>query len=171
MKEELKSLRLKRDTKFNIGKRMGAQLWIHKNYIEDVMTKELFDSFKAVIPDDFVFHILRWNERESELAFIQCNDFDTSHEPIVGQSMRVVKTDDAFQLLKQQVPPKNPLIYHHKWFFVKDDYLGFDVEESKERSVLWKSVLGVSKTMSSRIGRLSFWDEWLKENNLPPRIK
>ena len=32
-------------------------------------------------------------------------------------------------------------IYHHKWLFVKDDYTGFDIDESYEWSKEWLSKL------------------------------
>jgi hypothetical protein len=51
----------------------------------------------------------------------------------------------------------DPLIWHHKWEFVSDDYTGFDVEQSKERSLQWKSKIGTNKDISNRIGRLSYW--------------
>ena len=85
---------------------------------------------------------------------------------MVGNSLRVKKEDEEFVISKIQESPKNPLIYHHKWLFVKDDYKGFNVDESKQRSIDWKTKLGVDRVLTSKIGRLSFWNNWLNENNL-----
>ena len=57
----------------------------------------------------------------------------------------------------------DPYIYHHKWLFVTDDYSGFNVEASKERSRLWLGLDGVDK---KRSGRKSYW-----VNNVLPRIQ
>ena len=48
----------------------------------------------------------------------------------------------------------SPQIYHHKWLFVTDDYPGFDVEESKNRSRKWVSLPNIDY---SRIGYKKFW--------------
>lgn len=171
MDEELKKLKIKRDTKYGIGKRMGYQVWVHKDYITDIIPKEDYEKFKSYVDEDFDFEVLRWDANKNELAFIECNDFNTSHEPVLGKIQRILKYDgdDILERLPIQNPPTDPLIYHHKWVFVKDDYQGFDVKESKARSIEWKQKLGVDRATSSKIGRLSFWNNWLAENNLPPR--
>jgi len=40
------------------------------------------------------------------------------------------------------------------WRFVADDYAGFDVAASKQRSLTWMALEGIDKT---RIGRKSYW--------------
>lgn len=167
---ELKKLKLNRDSKYGVGKKMGNQLWFHKNYILCVLSGEEYFRYKDELPFDFNYSILRWNEKEQELAFIECEDFDKSNEPIVGRVMRVKKNEDSYSLQDVKTPPSNPLIYHHKWLFVKDGYIGFNVKESKERSLVWKTRLGVNKNISSKIGRLDFWDQWLKQENLTERV-
>ena len=61
----------------------------------------------------------------------------------------------------------NPQIYHHKWNFVKDDYPFFNVCESIERSIQWKSIIGSNKEISSKIGTLNYWIDLLHKNNIP----
>jgi len=46
---------------------------------------------------------------------------------------------------------------------VKDDFHGFDVEESKARSQTWMDMKGFSKT---KIGRWSYWT-----STVEPRIE
>jgi hypothetical protein len=77
-------------------------------------------------------------------------DFDTAPEPTIG-TIIAVKTDGS---CRRTAAPSDPFIYHHKWLFVDDDYDGFDVEESKRRSVAWLALPDVDK---SRIGRRSYW--------------
>jgi len=50
-----------------------------------------------------------------------------------------------------------PQIYHHKWLFVKDDYQGFDVDKSKERSAEWLQVS--DRINMSKIGTLNYWED------------
>lgn len=165
---ELKKIGIKRDSKYNLGKKMGNQLWFHKSYADEIIDSLDFDKALSLLPKNFNYEIIRYNEQQNEIAFIECNDFNDSNEPIVGASCRINLDNKEIKINKQ---PNDPLIYHHKWTFVKDDYKGFDVQESKKRSLEWKIVLGVNKEISNKIGRLSFWDNWLKENNLMSRDK
>ncbi len=169
MNNKLSELKIKRDHKFNVGKKMGNQLWLHKNYVSEIMDLGAYDSFTEKLPTDFEYNILRWDEKKNELAFIHSPDFDTANEPLVGRIEKVTLVEGDYVVGKPVLPPKNPLIYHHKWTFVKDDYQGFDVTESKKRTIEWKTKLGIDKTISSKIGRLDFWNNWLKENNLMKR--
>lgn len=169
MEQRLKELKIQRANKGNIGKKIGNQIWLHKDYIEEVMSKKDYEDFKRNLPENYQFNILRYDAKNNEIAFINSPDFDSSQEPLVGQSLRVKKFENNFEISKIQESPKNPLIYHHKWLFVKDDYKGFDINESKKRSIEWKEKLGVDRTLTSKIGRLSFWNNWLKENNLKKR--
>lgn len=170
MNERLKLLNLSRNKINPIGKKMGNQLWFHKNYAIEILGEAKFNSFKSIVPKEFEYEVLRWDSKKEELAFIECFDFNISNEPIVGKVLRVLKKEKSFELLKVVNQPKDPLIYHHKWMFVKDDYQYFSVKESKKRSLEWKEVLGKNKSLSSKIGRLSFWDNWLEDNKLSKRI-
>lgn len=166
----LKKMKIERFPKSGVGKKMGNQVWFHKDYVNNFLDLEEYILFKKLIPSEFDFTVLRWNEKEMELAFIECTDFDEANEPIVGKALRVKRTEKSHELLNITNQQKNALIYHHKWLFVKDDYVGFNVEESKQRSIDWKTKLGINKTLSSKIGRLNFWNEWLNQEKLSTRI-
>lgn len=169
MEQELKDLKLKKYSKYGIGKNMGSQVWVHKNYVTKIMTEKEFKEFSSYFPNDFDYEIIRWEEKKNEIAFIECKDFNESNEPIVGRVQRIQKIDTDYIIHKETKPHKDPAIYHHKWMFVEDDYKGFNTLESKKRSVQWKSILGVNKEVSSKIGKKSYWDQWLKLNGLPER--
>ena len=52
-------------------------------------------------------------------------------------------------------------IYHHKWLFVKDDYKGFNVDNSVKRSMAWLPLRKENKIKNvnwSSIGRQKTWD-------------
>ena len=168
IENELKKLNLKR-YKSGIGKKVGNDLYFHHSYIQNFLSEQTVDQIikesekQGSVLKNFNFAIIRYNKKENNISFIECENFDTSDEPIVGDS---IKFDLNTKKITKTKQPNNPLIYHHKWMFVADDYTGFNVEESKKRSIQWKSVLGVNKEISSKIGRLNFWKEWLKKNNI-----
>jgi hypothetical protein len=139
-----------RDRRYGVGKKMGHQTWVHRDY-EDVFPGDLESAKKAL--GDVDYDVVRYDHKTGAYAFIGSQDFNTNPEPTVEDS-HVVTADGNVKVNKQ---PKDPLIYHHKWQFVKDDYAGFDVEESKRRSLEWKKLIGVNKDVSNRIGRLSYW--------------
>jgi len=166
--KELKEINLKRHNP--VGKKMGSKVWAHIQYIEDIVPehklKTVFNSmdFRSV---DFPLSLFRYDLKTDEISFIECSDFNTKSEPTIG---RIYTFSDPQTHLSNGLnikkPEKNPFIYHHKWMFVKDDYSGFDVNKSKKRSLLWKNILGVNKSISNKIGRNSFWSEWTKDNGI-----
>ena len=62
-------------------------------------------------------------------------------------------------------------INYSLWNFVKEDYTGFNIKQSIERSIQWKSVVEKNKTLSSRIGTSSFWLKTLEDFNIFPSSK
>lgn len=142
------------------GKKMGHDTYVHKSY-EHLLPKDELDKAKSHLPHDFGYTAVKHNKKEGTFSFIHSHDFDTAHEPTVGDSIKV-HPDGQIKLTKQTRDPK---IWHHKWQWVADDYKGFDVEKSKQRSKDWKAVVGVNKEVSSRIGSKSYW-----EKNVVPKI-
>lgn len=157
MDSELQKLGLKRHK--DVGKKMGKHIWMHISYADSYVPgnviSDLIEKGKESVPD-FNPVIVRIDHSSSEVALIESIDFDLEEEPAVGTS--ICFREDGCRVTK---PAKNPLIYHHKWMFVQDDYLGFSVTGSKARSMAWKQHLGVNQHVSSRIGRKSFWDAWI----------
>ncbi len=86
------------------------------------------------------------------VSFIHSADFDSADEPTVGD-LYTIKVDGSASFRRQLA---DPWIYHHKWLFVAEDYKGFDVESSKDRSRHW---LALDVIDFRRIGRRSFWHE------------
>lgn len=163
VEEELKKNKLLRH-KNNVGKKMGNDIWVHKNYILDYLKKENYEMFRNELPKKFDFDIVKiTNERE--MSFIKCENFNKEEEPTINLVLKI-KFENNEYTKKIINKPNDPLIYHHKWMFVKDDYEGFNVLESKERSLLWKTKLGINREVSNKIGRKSFWLNWLMENNI-----
>ena len=147
----------KRSRKYGVGKEIGRAVYVHRDY-EGVFGLEVAEARRR-LPSEFEYNVVKLSLANSTVSFIQVTDFDAAPEPTVG-SITVVKQDGSCRHMK---PPNDPYIYHHKWLFVTDDYDGFDVEESKRRSLAWMSLPDVDK---SRIGRRSYW-----ETHVMPRIR
>ena len=50
--------------------------------------------------------------------------------------------------------------------FVDNNYSGFNVEESKQWSKVWQSILPNTKEIKSKIGYKKYWLEILEQYNL-----
>jgi hypothetical protein len=144
-----------RDREYGVGKIMGHDLYIHKDYENLLPKKELqtVKKFLAQVEPNFEYTIVKYNKKTKAVSFIHSPDFDTSDEPIVGKSIRITQ-EGEIKVMKQKADPQ---IYHHKWNFVSNDYTGFNIRQSIERSISWKKVIGTNKDISSRIGTQSFW--------------
>lgn len=135
----------------NVGKRMGGDLYLHKQYADEI-DQDLYNDYKDKLPKGFKYNILKYNKNNETISFINSPDFDTADEPIVGDSYKVSKNGITYT--RQKNPPQ---IYHHKWLFVDDDYKGFDVDKAKERSRKWLMIS--DKINMSKIGNKKYWDE------------
>lgn len=145
-------------------KNIGGCLYAHKSAIDE------FNSYHQVIinkalqhlPDTFFdYEIIKLNTKENYVSFIKSYDWDTVNEPTVGDSCKI----DSNSTVK--ITKGSGKIYHHKWQFVKDNYKGFNVQQSKERSILWESIIPHTKEIKSRIQSRKYWNEILEQYKLP----
>ncbi|WP_160164412.1 DNA phosphorothioation-associated putative methyltransferase [Rhodopirellula baltica] len=170
-----KALLPKRCGKFGVGKRIGGAVYVHRQY-EGVLGESVATA-KAKLPSGFDYTVVKHNELNGNVSFIHCPDFDTADEPSTGD-YAVVRSDGV---LKLHSALADPYIYHHKWLFVAEDYQGFDVSQSQQRSAAWMSLDNVDKSL---IGRASYWkrevmprltracDEgWLRSEEIRKRLK
>lgn len=144
-----------RDKEYGVGKIMGHDLYLHKSYEHLLPQDRLKFAKKEMnkIQPNFEYTIIKYNKKTHSFSFIYSPDFDTSDEPIVGDILRITQEGEV-KIMKQKFDPQ---IYHHKWNFVANDYNGFDVKKSIERSISWKKLVGNNKEVSSRIGTQSYW--------------
>ncbi len=139
-----------RSRRFGVGKEIGYAVYVHRQYEELLGTS--VDWAKRHLPEHYEYTVVKLNQRNDAVSFIQCPGFDSEPEPAIA-AIIVVSADGAAQ---RRTTPADPYIYHHKWLFVSDDYAGFDVEASQQRSQQWIALAGVDR---SRIGRKSYWEE------------
>lgn len=147
---------IKRSSKFGVGKEIGGAVYIHKEYAH-VLPDDLRQYESAVHQQypDFEYTIIKYDLRGQGVSFLLSPDFDTANEPLITEYV-TVKPDGSTK------KGKSKTIYHHKWLFVKDDYKGFNVEESIQRSRDWLAIpdINFSRIGSSR----DYWLSFLKAN-------
>ena len=116
-------------------KKIGSTFYVHKSNIKEINSlierNELaaIDSATKKLPKNFSYDILKYDKKNKKVSFIQSPDWDTAREPLVGDSYTSNIFDINFKIIKSKGQ-----IYHHKWMFVSDNYIGFNIEESKEWS-------------------------------------
>lgn len=144
-----------RSSKTGVGKQIGNAVYVHRKYTGSIPESErVKQACKG--NENWDWDIAKITPEQ--ISLIKSPDFDAAEEPISGDSL-VVRQDGSSKLVSQL---DDPNIYHHKWLMVGDDYGGFDVEQSKNRSKSWIN-LPVDK---SKIGKKSYW-----EGNVIPLIQ
>ena len=149
---------IKKSPGYGVGKQMGDAIYVHKS-AEDIIPIDILENGKDYLPYNFHYEIIKYNKKNGNISFIDSPDWNIAPEPIVGDII-LVKGDNTLKFIKQKSPPQ---IYHHKWLFVRDDYEGFDVEKSKERSKKWLSIPDIEY---NKIGYKNYWD-----NNILPLLE
>jgi hypothetical protein len=138
------------------GKEIGGYTYVHKLYAVDIWT-DYFDPAvnKVAKQKGFTYNIVKFGKDGQIFSLINSPDFDTADEPII-KDVLLVRTGKTIHY-------KAPYwIYHHKWMMVQDNYKGFDVEASKQRSALW-----IPKCKDfSRIGRQDVWKKFLQRHGI-----
>lgn len=146
-------------------KKIGGAIYIHRSNVDELTQEQLdlvWDRWAMLADTDYPcnsFEVIKI--KNDTVSFIECEGWDELREPVVGNAYNV-KADGSVKLTKKR--KNNPQIYHHKWMFVPEDYEGFDVEESKEWSKKWLSV--VPKGLSSSLGSINNWKKFLLDYNL-----
>lgn len=124
-------------SKYGVGKQMGSQVYLHKDYVSDVIPKKVWENALKVLSDansDFEYNCVMYDTKTGNVRFDEAPDFDEAREPIVGDTI-TVKPDGTVKR------GHSNYIWHHKWLWVKNDYQGFDVNQSKAWSNKWLSTL------------------------------
>ena len=124
-------------SKYGVGKQMGSQVYLHKDYVSDVIPKKVWENALKVLNDadsDFEYNCVMYDTKTGNVRFDEAPDFDESREPIVGDTI-TVKPDGTVKR------GHSNYIWHHKWLWVKNDYQGFDVNQSKAWSNKWLGTL------------------------------
>lgn len=149
-------------------KKIGNTFYIHKSNIKELDSVleggicKLIETISKSLPVNFDYEIIKFDKKNEKISFIESPDWNSAREPLVGDSYTTNISDIKFKLIKSKGQ-----IYHHKWMFVSEDYTGFNIEEAKEWSKAWSETLPNTREIKSRIGYKKYWDEILKQYNLP----
>ena len=167
-----------------VGKEAGPYIYVYRDYEEaygDEAMGLLEDALLMIDPDlSHSYNVLAYDKRSGNFLFSQSPDFLYSHEPYIWLQQRANPLTGEVATLREH-GPENPLIYHHKWMFVADDFDDFvpvdpsrwdsGLEESRARSVEWKQ-LYLPRSVENRIGRRRYWDDnvlaYLDIGDYPP---
>lgn len=137
-------------SKYGVGKFIGEDLYLHRNYVEDLpndIKNKVAQAEQHL--SGFKYNTLKIELNGGQVTFINSEDFDTAPEPTVGEYTLVDLDKNTSRT------GKSNSIWHHKWLWVKDDYRGFDVDDSFERS---KKYLKMDIDFK-RIGDKDFWEK------------
>lgn len=136
-----------RNAKYGVGKQMHNCLYFHKMYAPQIIPSKVLkpaqEILEQVLPH-FHYNCIKWDFRTNTITFQQGLDFDIAREPHVGKYLTVHANGD-------HIVGHSNAIWHHKWLWVKDDYEGFDVQESKNWSKTWTDVLQETAVGCDRI--------------------
>ena len=99
---------------------------------------------------NFSYDVVKHNRLHDAYSFIQSPDFNTAHEPTVGDAVTV---NLATQRVHKSAPKGQ--IYHHKWLMVPTRYKGFSVMESRKRSRSYEDIPYDKR----RAGWRSYWEK------------
>ena len=143
-------------------KKVGFAMYVHKSALNQLFDKISIEEQNRVLKyieelknENFEFVIVKYDK--GKVSFIESFDWDVENEPSVGNSW-CYHLDNTRRFVKQ-----SGKIYHCKYLFVNEDYIGFDIEKAKERAKLWNSIPDI-KEHKSRIGNRNYWNELLKKN-------
>ncbi|MCM1223257.1 MAG: hypothetical protein NC548_53275 [Lachnospiraceae bacterium] len=126
-------------SKYGVGKAIGGSIYLHRSYHSDVIPEEDYNEAVAILEDagysEEDFNCIRWDESKNSISFQEAPDFDTAREPVVGDFVTV---DYSTGKIKKG---HSDYVWHHRWLWCKNDYIGFDVKESWEWSREWLNTL------------------------------
>ncbi|MCK5605530.1 hypothetical protein KAR91_26795 [Candidatus Pacearchaeota archaeon] len=140
-----------RSNNYGVGKFIGGKIYVHRQYEDVIPDINLIKDYIKFSPRDLLSHpynVVIYSRMGKRYSFVEAPNFDTAHEPTVGRITTFTLNGNS------SYSRSLSSIYHHKWLFVKDDYTGFDVQESFDRSKEWTALGGIHY---SRIGSPTYW--------------
>ena len=114
-----------------VGELKNKWVSVQRNYASDIIPfNEFLEAQKALNEEYPLFdaECISYHERTKEIRFENCPDFDKDDEPIIKSC--IIYSPKTKKLKYQGYGRK----IRHKWLYVKDDYVGFNVKKSYDRS-------------------------------------
>lgn len=171
-------------------KKVFSSIYAHKTNIDELlqeifpMKRKLIKLFLEQNADKYDFDVLKVDTYKNTISLISCNDFNGTPEPVInniktwnyeyrygnGHDFKIIFDNykkNGFSDMKEKKYIKNPVIYHNKWMFVSDNYNGFDVNLSKQRTKMLRISIPNYWELTNKIGHLDFWIELCNTYNIP----
>ncbi|NLB54711.1 MAG: class I SAM-dependent methyltransferase [Lentisphaerae bacterium] len=155
-----------------VGKVIDKNKWVHRSVLSSLSENEQILVSNALYilgnypPPPDIDIIVMINRSEELVTFTHSSDWKTATEPICGDMVGIKGLYSDRPVVFRRKQKGVPTIYHHKWMFVDDDYLGFDVKEAMEWSEIWENhpivkalLADKSEHFRLRIGRQDYWQE------------
>lgn len=133
----------------NVGKIVGHDVYFHKNYAKEIIPAQLLNNAIKSLVSSFTYNTMVFNKKTNSIRFDTALNFDTAREPWAGDYISITSEGKLRY-------GKTDYIWHHKWLWVKDDYSGFDIQESYNWSKLW-----LSKLTQPASGIMQIWKQQL----------
>ena len=155
---------IQRCKRYGVGKEIGTRLYLHRNYARCVLPEKEYFKICRIADITFNCMMIWFHDSGMNVRGVRLDkapNFDTEREPSPVLSQDIEYSKVTLMLHRKGRPKKNPMIWHHKWLWVMDDYEGFDIEESWRWSNIWtKRIRGTAK------GSAKTWKEQLEEVGL-----
>lgn len=148
--------------KFPIGKVIGGKVYLHVNYIDTLPYPEQAKKALAV-SGLWKAKCLSYDPNKEVYMFSEAPNFNKHSEPAPEKSIRVEMDGDDVDMVGK--PKMINQIWHHRWQWVDDNYVGFDVKEAYERSKIW------AVKISNPSGSKRIWNKQLIEAGLENMIE
>ncbi len=141
------------------GKKIGGALYVHKTYLSPIA--DMYPDDIQLICGPKLRTYLNLAEflkvTRDSITLVEVMDLQ-EYEPVITKTHKYNKVSG--QIKTTTFKGNNP-IYHHVWMMFPDDTPIIDTELNKIRSIWWKQHLGVNPKVSSRIGRLKYWEHFV----------
>lgn len=158
-----KGTKIYRNKVFGVGKDMYTKIYAHKNYIKEIVPEDKLNQALNILNKlypDFTYNGFSYDSKHNTIGFQEAPDFNTAEEPIVGKWVSINLDNN-----KVTTGTSNA-VWHHKWLWVKDDYNGFDVNKSINRSKSYLAELPETTNGTTR----NAWYNQLMKNGLDKYI-
>lgn len=116
-----------------VGELKSRWVSIQKNYASEIIPYDEFMEAQQALQRKyplFQYECVSYHTRAHKIKFESCWDFDTAEEPTIKSC---ITYDTKTKQLHYQ---DADICILHKWLYVKDDYLGFNVQEAYNHSKL-----------------------------------
>lgn len=146
-------------------KKVGYCVYAHKSNLKEFFNNLTTEDSNIALQNInkyhtfFPFDVVKFDKKTKNTSLIKCPTWNYLNEPIVEDSL-CIKQNGSYKIISGGTK-----VYHNKWQFVGNDYLGFDIEKAKFRTALWNTIPDI-KGLKSKIGMKDFWYRLLEKNNI-----